>query len=1051
MRGVISPIAPCDSLAGAKLSTTAAPAVRSPRRGRRSSFARNRRWTSWQARASQFNQQQSTEDTTSVNIVSPEVPRESLPPCDDPIPGQSGEDSSFNCCRLLGFNVLVFNIRSINAREKRALLSAQLERFEPEILALTETWLDASVPALQIPNYVCVSRRDKPDSKVGKLNHGGIAVYSRVGSILVTHLEDSKTAERSWHTIHTDLGGILFAVWYRPPGSDHGHISSFDGELERLAVGMAGSLVVGDLNIWHKKWLKHSPANTLEGERLHIICKDHSLKQLVTEPTRGPNLLDLVLSSLGAAASASVVPAIADHKGVLVNVRLSIPKVHTIERSVWDYKKADWDGLNSALRNLDFTVTGGADVDSTVASFVELVLKEAKQYIPTRTVKEFKGTHPWLNDVCREAIVHKHSKEGTDGYKDASEQCTRTLRNAYGGYIDKTREELKSLPRGSKRWWSLNKILMDNAPSKSGIPSLREPGGEWVHDAREKADMFAHTFSAKFVLPVAVEEEPVEDEEPSSHMSNFVVIRERWVLQELGRLREDQATGIDGLPAKILRMCCRSLARYVTALIRMMLRGGRWPAVWKLHRVCPLYKKGVVYLPSNYRGLHLTPVLSKVAERAIKIPLGNYLEAIDGFGGSQWAFRKKRGCTDLVLLLVCSWLLAFQRRRKIGVFLSDISGAFDRVKTTKLLAKMRRLGICETLMAFFEDYLAPREAHVAVDGAQSFVFVLLNMIFQGTVFGPCLWNIFFADVHGPAEQNGAKERRFADDLSCSKEFAGTVANEDVLTDMRRSQADIHAWGRRNQVAFDPLKEEFAILAASGGEAQSFRLLGPVLDEKLLMHECIEKLYRKAKPKARALLRCRRFYSVKDMLVLFKAHVRSQIEWCNGAIFHAAPSLLERLDSVQTSFLRQLDLDERQAFLDHNLAPFKLRRDIGMLGVFYKICHGAAHPDFMELFPRLPVSVTHGHDTRAMRRRHDLQLVDRCDGTQLCQFQRSLFGLVKVWNALPSAFVHAESVSAFQAKLNKASKYACSAGGVGWQNMYATAALPFSLLIKYCFD
>ena len=117
--------------------------------------------------------------------------------------------------------------------------------------------------------------------------------------------------------------------------------------------------------------------------------------------------------------------------------------------------------------------------------------------------------------------------------------------------------------------------------------------------------------------------------------------------------------------------------------------------------------------------------------------------------------------------------------------------------------------------------------------------------------------------------------------------------------MRRSQADIHAWGRSNQVAFDPLKEEFAVLTASGGEAQSFRLLGPVLDEKLLMHECVEKLYRKAKPKARALLRCRRYYSMKDMLLLFKAHVRSQIEWCNGAVFHAAPSVLERLNSVQS--------------------------------------------------------------------------------------------------------------------------------------------------------
>ena len=55
---------------------------------------------------------------------------------------------------------------------------------------------------------------------------------------------------------------------------------------------MIGSIVVGDINIWHKKWLKHSPADTLEGERLHSICKVHGLKQLVSEPTRGLNLLD---------------------------------------------------------------------------------------------------------------------------------------------------------------------------------------------------------------------------------------------------------------------------------------------------------------------------------------------------------------------------------------------------------------------------------------------------------------------------------------------------------------------------------------------------------------------------------------------------------------------------------------------------------------------------------------------------------------------------------------------------------------------------------------
>ena len=108
--------------------------------------------------------------------------------------------------------------------------------------------------------------------------------------------------------------------------------------------------------------------------------------------------------------------------------------------------------------------------------------------------------------------------------------------------------------------------------------------------------------------------------EPSTKISNFVLVRERWVVRELEHLREDQATGPDGLPAVILRKCARQLSRFVTMLIRMMLLLARWPDMWKIHRVCPLYKKAIVYKPANYKGLHITPVISKVAERVLKIP-----------------------------------------------------------------------------------------------------------------------------------------------------------------------------------------------------------------------------------------------------------------------------------------------------------------------------------------------------------------------------------------------------------------------------------------------
>ena len=101
-------------------------------------------------------------------------------------------------------------------------------------------------------------------------------------------------------------------------------------------------------------------------------------------------MLDLALSSLGCAVSASVVPAIADHDGVLVTVCLPTPRIHIIERSVWDYKKADWNALQEALSKLDFDVLRFTDVDVAVASFVAMVLSEARKFIPMRVLKEFK-------------------------------------------------------------------------------------------------------------------------------------------------------------------------------------------------------------------------------------------------------------------------------------------------------------------------------------------------------------------------------------------------------------------------------------------------------------------------------------------------------------------------------------------------------------------------------------------------------------------------------------------------------------------------------------
>ena len=53
-----------------------------------------------------------------------------------------------------------------------------------------------------------------------------------------------------------------------------------------LLPGCIGAYIVGDMNIWHKRWLKHSPKNTVEGQVLHDTCQKFGLKEMVQQQLR---------------------------------------------------------------------------------------------------------------------------------------------------------------------------------------------------------------------------------------------------------------------------------------------------------------------------------------------------------------------------------------------------------------------------------------------------------------------------------------------------------------------------------------------------------------------------------------------------------------------------------------------------------------------------------------------------------------------------------------------------------------------------------------------
>ena len=128
-----------------------------------------------------------------------------------------------------------------------------------------------------------------------------------------------------------------------------------------------------------------------------------------------------------------------------------------------------------------------------------------------------------------------------------------------------------------------------------------------------------------------------------------------------------------------------------------------WPDIWREHRLFPLFKRNLYFMPQNYRGIHITSILSKVAERLIAHTFGKFLQA-HGYGQNQWAYRQGRGAKDLLLFITTSWLLACFTGYKVGAYMSDISGAFDKVFANVLLAKLRQVGLGDKICDFFSIF-----------------------------------------------------------------------------------------------------------------------------------------------------------------------------------------------------------------------------------------------------------------------------------------------------------------------------------------------------------
>ena len=197
-----------------------------------------------------------------------------------------------------------------------------------------------------------------------------------------------------------------------------------------------------------------------------------------------------------------------------------------------------------------------------------------------------------------------------------------------------------------------------------------------------------------------------QDQELSS---SFQPVSVTHVLDLLLHLNGPKATGVDGIPLRLLKAFAPALATPLTRLINHCLKQSCWISEWKSSNTSPVFKKGCEATKVNFRPISILPCVSKIFERIMYNQLYNYFVSRRLLSGRLSGFLKGHSCCTALLKITEDWREALDERQTVSSVSIDLSKAFDTICYCLLLRKSEAYGILDHSLELIRSYLINRK------------------------------------------------------------------------------------------------------------------------------------------------------------------------------------------------------------------------------------------------------------------------------------------------------------------------------------------------------
>jgi hypothetical protein len=778
---------------------------------------------------------------------------------------------------------------------------------------------------LCIDSQYSVIRHDRLERK-----GGGVAIFYK--NFLKIH---NIQFVKEWSAIEALVCDIKFTtaetsrfiLCYRPPNYNLEDSFMLCQLLQTFSRVPGSCNIIGDFNLPELNFDSlNIPGNAIDAlfyESLH----DSGFNQLVFEPTRNDNVLDLIFSSDIMFIHNIVIDTPfcnSDHATITFTLNISGNYAEPLQND-FNFRKADYNMLEALLSSIDWPIEFSACV--TVDDFYKVFIRILTSLINCHVPKFQRNKKPLPGHIKK---MYAQKRKVWKNYKKTRTQEIltnyKTLCNSIKISILENSEREEDNLISSNSMKNFYNFVNKRLKSRRKIPSLVDKNKLVSSENDEKSNKFNQYFASVFTNDDGINPH-FEIRENSTIFSNvkFDMIT---VLNALNKLKPTFSVGPDGLCAYFLKKLRYVLAEPIRTIFEISFRTSKIPEIWSSANVIPIFKKGDPSSPENYRPVSLCCVPCKVMECIINEKLTAYLDQHKLLSCKQYGFRKNKSCALQILKCKNYWSKQIDIGESLDVVYIDFSKAFDTVSHKKLVLKLASYGINGLVLSWIKCFLTNRVQRVRVENCLSMPMKVSSGVPQGSVLGPTFFLLYINDLLDVITDS--EITLFADDV---KIFNQSKNFDELQTDLN----NVSVWAKKWQLK---IATDKCVLLHLGHKNPKFvykldeiylstaidyvRDLGVYISNDLSNSAHVNFIKNQATKVSGLIFRSFTSRNTELLVKAFKTYVRPILEYSSTAWNPHLLNDINSLESVQRKFTKRL-FDDKTISYENRLNLLGLER------------------------------------------------------------------------------------------------------------------------------